>query len=163
MHLTAHLNIEGPHESLRVCNFFKLWTEIAFLPLISLFYSFSLAAREKKKNQAGSSQTPTEAVLHLIQNNVFCLLICPGEAGLFPPFLAPIINSWVCIHTFLTKRGVAQTLLATPKPRLCVYTARIHPCCQWMSHSCSSLARTLKTCNALTLRFTFCEEEQVLM
>lgn len=28
--LAAHLNIEGLHESLCVCNFFKLGTEIAF-------------------------------------------------------------------------------------------------------------------------------------
>lgn len=85
---TAHSNMEGPHESFRVCHFFKLWTEIAFLPLISLSYSFSLTASEKgkkKKKQAGAAQTSTEAVLHLIQNNSFCLLIFPREAGLFPP------------------------------------------------------------------------------
>lgn len=69
---TEHSNMEGPHESFRVCHFFKLWTEIAFLPLISLSYSCSLTASEKekkKKNQAGAAQTSTEAVLHLIQNN----------------------------------------------------------------------------------------------
>lgn len=84
---TAHSNMEGPHESFRVCHFFKLWTEIAFLPLISLSYSFSLTASEKgkKTKQAGAAQTSTEAVLHFIQNNSFCLLIFPREAGLFPP------------------------------------------------------------------------------
>lgn len=46
---TAHSNMEGPHESFCVCHFFKLWTEIAFLPLISLFYSCSLTASEKEK------------------------------------------------------------------------------------------------------------------
>lgn len=53
---TAHSNMERPHESFRVCHFFKLWTEIAFLPLISLSYSFSLTASEKgKKNKTGWS------------------------------------------------------------------------------------------------------------
>lgn len=46
---TEHSNMEGPHESFRVCHFFKLWTEIAFLPLISLSYSCSLTASEKEK------------------------------------------------------------------------------------------------------------------
>lgn len=58
VHLTAHLNIEGLHESLCVCNFFKLWTEIAFLPLISLFYGFSLTAREKKKHRLDLLKPP---------------------------------------------------------------------------------------------------------
>lgn len=54
---TAHSNMEGPHESFRVCHFFKLWTEIAFLPLISLSYSFSLTASKKgkKKKKTGWS------------------------------------------------------------------------------------------------------------
>lgn len=48
---TAHSNMEGPRESFSVCNFFKLWTEIVFLPLVSLSCSFSLTASEKGKKK----------------------------------------------------------------------------------------------------------------
>lgn len=154
------------------------------MPLISLSYSFSLTASEKgkKKKQAGAAQTSTEAVLHLIQNNSFCLLIFPREAGLFPP-VADTHNKWPSLYTHFSDKerrgsstprhsgpetesrsGVATQQESTPlsvsSPFLQLSRARAHArtYAQTVTQTQNERSR-----NMLTLRFTFCVEEQVLM
>lgn len=51
-------------------------------------------------------------------------MIRPGKQDSFRSWLTPIMNSWFCADTFLTKRGVSETLARATVLKLCLALMR---------------------------------------